>query len=162
MVPDDDEEIEDEWIDAASQSEGDATASALQITQQVAGQASPARTWAQHHDFVCAACSFAYARYYLAPFSCSYRWSGAHGAPMVAPSPIGSSASKPSAQVGPTPSALAAFLCRGAVHASRFLTVTLSSRPLFSTNVRRHTADRCHARGAKEAEITAAGCPPPA
>mmetsp|Transcript_60985 Transcript_60985/g.135891 ORF Transcript_60985/g.135891 Transcript_60985/m.135891 type:complete len:99 (+) Transcript_60985:41-337(+) len=34
MVPDDDEEIEDEWIDAASQSEGDATASALQITQQ--------------------------------------------------------------------------------------------------------------------------------
>ena len=35
MVPDDDEEIEDEWLDADAQTEGDATASALQITAQV-------------------------------------------------------------------------------------------------------------------------------
>ena len=35
MVPDDDEEIEDEWLDAETQTEGDATASALQITAQV-------------------------------------------------------------------------------------------------------------------------------
>eukprot|EP00966_Prymnesium_polylepis_P310973 7184716-Prymnesium_polylepis.1 len=34
MVPDDDEEIEDEWADTETQGEGDATASAMQITLQ--------------------------------------------------------------------------------------------------------------------------------